>query len=317
MIIVTLSTIQSLSDGKYCFLWFLAGGGLNQLVGFAFDLTNLVSCAYGASILFRKREDVNKMVQAMTIYEENWNGERAEPVFSFVLATLTVVLATAKVLLLMDLDEISTEGILLLSSHELSEDLFLWSSANLNTTTQELKMEFGTNLNSVTFIMGFLKILRNLASALFHGMMWDIIGNVVLVLLCWMLYFMASVHAVVENAPEENLEEAMRLQTERVVAWKAYRQIRMVFASVNEVIGPLLMLFHVTNVLRYAFFMEQVIYPDNGNAFTYIHLLYDIVKSEIVYLTATNIAQQVKLKNNLTNIGMLLNLIVYLVFDEE
>lgn len=76
--------------------------------------------------------------------------------------------------------------------------------------------------------------------------------------------------------------------------WKLYRTTRIVFAAINDVFDPLLMLFHVTNVLRYAFLMERIIFPDEATAFTYIHLLYDIGKSEAIYLTATSISQQVK-----------------------
>ncbi len=294
MTIVVMSALHSFCDGKYWFLWFLAVGGLNQLVRFAFDLINLASCVYGAYILCHKRNDVKSMVQAMNIYETNWEGKNAKPAFSFILGTVTVALATIKALLDVDFDEMTLENIILLSSHELSEDLFLWSSGELNITTLKLQIDFGTSITSATLLMGFFKIFQNVAFALQQGMMWDIIGNALLVLFCWMTVFITTVRAVVENAPEGEQEQAMRLQMMRVVVWKAYRQIRVVFAAVNEVFGPLLMLYHVTNVLRYAFFMEQVIYPDGANALTYIHILYDIVKSEIVYLAATNIAQQVK-----------------------
>ncbi len=288
-----MSAFHSFCDGKYSLLWFLAGGGLNQLVSFAFDLINLVSCVYGAYILCRKRDEVKNMVQAMNVYEINWEGKCANPAFSFVLCTVTVALATIRAIFVVDFDEISAENIILLSSLELSEDLFMWNSVDLNNTTLQMQIEFGTNVNSVTLLMGIFKIFENAAFALLQGMMWDIIGNVLLVMFCWMMFFILSVKAVVENAPHGEQEKAMRLQKMRVVVWKAYRQIRVVFAAVNEVIGPLLMLYHVTNVLRYAFLMEQIIYPDETNAFTYIYMLYDIVKSEIVYLTATNIAQQV------------------------
>lgn len=176
----------------------------------------------------------------------------------------------------------------------MSEDLFLWSSKNLNLSIQKLDEEFGNDLNSTEIIFAIIRVFRDFAYFLQDGMFWDLIGCVVFTMYYWMKNFMGHVTEVVDNVLDETSEQWRVLQQNREQVWRMYVGIRIVFEAINNVFNPLLVLYHVTNVLRYAFFMEIVIYPADENSLTYVHFLYNIVKSEMTYVVASRIAQQVR-----------------------
>lgn len=249
---------------------------------------------YGAYTFCYNWDIVKKMTHALTSYENKWEIINKKPVFCIATAMVTIILALLKAILIVDSDHVSLEEALLETSVEMSEDLFMWSSKSMNVTFIKLSETFGSDLNSLNMLLAVTKIIRDFAFHLQHGMMWDLIGIIVVTLFSWIKFFMIFVSEVVENVLDESSEEWRILQRKREHVWMIYREIRVVFEAVNDVIGPLLLLFHATNVLRYAFFMEHLIYPGDAKTLTYVDLIYNIVKSEIIYMIASRIAQQVK-----------------------
>ncbi len=281
-------------------MWFLFEGGLNRFVKFAFNLTCMVTSVYGTSILCSKGNFMKKMVENITKYEQNWTAKTQKTIFSVVLVSVTAFSAALKSLLVLDVGEYSGENLILYGSLQTSEDIFIWIPYNLNITFEQLDSDFGSSVNSVTIAFAILNFIRGFAQNMQLGMMCvDLFGHVTLTIFCWMLFFMGSVSRVLENVSDENSVDGRILQRRRELVWNMYREIKGVFGSVNDVFAPLLVLFHATNVLRFAFFMEHCIYPEEVHLFTYTDLLYSIVKSEIIYMVAANIAEQVSGKKSL------------------
>ncbi len=235
------------------------------------------------------------MFNEMSLYEQTWEARNKCYSFSVALIITTTCLAFVKSLIVVQFRDFSLKAVLLEGSYIISEDLFLWLPTNLNVSIEQLDADYGTNLSSISISMGIFRIVWDFGFNLQQGMIWDIFANIILAMLSWIAVFMVFVNAVKDNLPDHRSDEIKKLQRMRVLVWEMYRKIRDLFAAINEVFGPLLMLFHLTNVLRYAFLMERCVFPEDSNASTYIHLLYDIVKSEVIYLVATRISQQVNL----------------------
>ncbi len=295
VLLVSLSAFQPFCQAKYNMLWFLFKGGFNRFVRFSFHITCVATSVFGAFTLCHKWKSVEKMVCLMRSYENTWANLTKNASFCVPLAVFTVTVALLKSLLIVDLDDFSVEDAMLESSTQMGEDLFIWNSTSLNETINQIEEDFGTTMNGATFLLAMIKIIRDFAFHLHHGMLWDLIGSVVLTLYCWINFFMTFATDAIENVLDKNSEEWNTLQRKRESLWKMYRAIRSVFQAVNDVFGPLLLLFHVTNVLRYAFFMEHCIYPGDISVVTYLNLLLNIIKSEIIYVIASNIAHKVNI----------------------
>lgn len=105
--------------------------------------------------------------------------------------------------------------------------------------------------------------------------------------------FIVLVKNVTENIAVAESDAGRKLSGDRQLAWEMYRELKSVFNAVNHVFGMQQLLFHVGNVLRYAIFMERCIYLADSAAIVYIQMLYDIIRSEIIYIIAARIAKQV------------------------
>ncbi len=289
-----LSAFQSFCQAKYDILWFLFEGGLNQFVKFSFNVMSLLTSAYCSYSLCREWEAVKKMNNVISSYENKLVTSTKRPAFCLVVAAITLFLSVCMSLLISDIRDFTITTAILESSYLMSEDLFLWSPQNLNLSIEKLDEEYGNDLNSIEIILAVVKIVRDFAYFLQDGMFWDLIVCVVFTLFCWMKILMGYVTEVVDNVLDRTSEEWGVLQQKRERVWMMYREIRVVFDAVNDVFDPILILFHALNVLRYAFFMENIIYPGKINPLTYVHFLYNIVKSEITYILASRIAQQVR-----------------------
>ncbi len=274
-------------------MWFLFEGGLNGLVKLAFHFAHLITSMYASYILCHKWDSVRKMVHIASSYEENWTTSCKMTSLPLILSVVTVTWAFLKSSVIVYTSDFSAKKSVLYASYEISEDLFIWSSTNLNITTDRLEIDYGTHVNTITIGLAATNIIVNFMYNLQEGLVWDLFGNTILTMTTWIFGFMVMVNHVKDNVQDDNSNEKETLQRNRVLCWKMYRAIRILFEAVNDMFGRLLFLFHVTNVVRYAFFMEYVIYHEGEPAFKYIELLYNIAKSEIIYMVASRIEEQV------------------------
>lgn len=158
---IILSTLQSFCDAKYALLWFLFGGGVRRFVRVAFSLVSMAASLCAANILFWKRNYLTSMAHIIKLYELHWETGKAITYFPITLALTTTFLAILRSFLHAKLEDLTTEKVVLQSSFLISEDIFLWSSDNLNITSQQLKNEYGSNVNTFTIWFAAAKIVRD------------------------------------------------------------------------------------------------------------------------------------------------------------
>lgn len=210
-----------------------------------------------------------------------------------ILAAGTTVLALLQTVLVVEMRELTLEKIVLFLSYQISEDIFLWTSSSLNVSSNSLKKEYGTDVNSVTVGLSAIKITQDFGFNMRQGLVWDLLLVVTLNLQIWMNLFEDSVQTVIIDVPDESSEEGKKLDLNRVAVWNMYKDIHGVFEAVNDVFEPLVLCFHATNILRYALFMERCICSQSATLIIFIQILYDVVKSEMVYILASNMTYQV------------------------
>ncbi len=216
------------------------------------------------------------------------------PNISILLGILTAVVAFALQIFSFGMWDESFLETILYSSYFMGQNLFLWNFRNI-TSTNDLLFDQFFEATASNISLGIILMIRDYLSSLCIGMMWDLILIVALVLSCWKNVFITK-HAmsIVENVGPSNSLDARTLQTTREVVFKKWRAYKIVYKFVNVVFGPFLPLYHVTNVLMYAFFLSICILPDETNtAIVYISYVYDIVKSEITYAISSRLTQQV------------------------
>lgn len=294
-LVLLLSSFQSFFDAKFAFLWFSFEGGFRQLVRFFFHIACLATSLCGAYILWRKHETFRKMIKIIKSFETRREFKTIKPWLPIGLGIMTVILAILRSVVSIEIEKLSVENITLVSSLLISEDLFIWSPQNLNITSHQLDDQFGAQVNLNAVLLAAVKIIRDFSYHIQSGMIWDLLLNVVFAMHCWMTCFMTLVNDVKDNISDENLEkQSEHLQRKRELTWEIYRELKSVFKAVNDLFDPLLILFHLTNVLRYAIFLERCVYLINSPAMIYIQIVYDIVRSEVIYVAASRVAQQVK-----------------------
>lgn len=294
-VVVGCAVFDEACQAKLYFLDFLDGKGFNAVVASIFHAVSAAIAIYG-TLCLRRKNDIKDMISAIDAYEKEDHYDAWITNLSPVIAIVTATIALAGPTFQHGIQDEPVTDTVLISSWELSTELFIWHSKNMTTKRDHLYDQFAVYTWSNMFL-GCVKITRDFFSNLMFGMIWDFWLIVVLVMLLLKRGLMKNVKQLainVERPEDQNAGEI--LQRSREMQWRKYRRIRPVFHYLNVVFGPLLPLFHARNVLMYALLISMCILPDErANASPVIGLIYayNLAKAEIMYVISSRIAGQV------------------------
>lgn len=236
---------------------------------------------------------IAEMISSINEYENLDNYETRMPFLTIIVATSTVTMSLALPIFYYGMWEEPVD-ILLDNSYGLSLDLFLWNWRNMTIVDDQLYEKFSEN-TATNIGLGFINILQDFFAHLLLGMLWDLMQTAIGAFYCWRQVFIVNdVNKVLENTTNLNSEERQELQEARELVFKKWCRFNPVDKSVNGVFSPLLPLFHMRNVLMYAFLLSICFLPDEStHCIVYVYYAYNLVKAEITYIISSKIAEQV------------------------
>ncbi len=289
---MTCSIFDAVCRAKVCFLLFLNGERFNRFVYFGFHLINLVITMHGTFSLSQTKI-IAKMIRSIEAYEELDYYEIRMPYVTIVVATTTLIMSFALPIFFYGMWDEPID-IFLDNSYGLSLDLFMWNWKNMTDVNEQLYDKFSEN-TAINVGLGLINILQDFFANMLTGMLWDLMQTVIGAFYCWRQVFIVNdVTDVLENATDQKSEEAQVLQAAREKVFKKWRMFKPVDKNVNQVFSPLLPLFHMRNVLMYAFLMSICFLPDEStHCILYVYYAYNLVKAEITYIISSRIAEQV------------------------
>lgn len=249
---------------------------------------------YYACLLCRSNY-ISDMTNVIDVFEAEDQYVPWIPKLAPVCATVSILVSFCYQMFAFGMWDESFVEVILLSSHSLSQDILLWDWKNLTSSNDKLYEQY-SDLTNTNVTLGILCFVRDFFSNLYMGMMWDLIPIVNIVMSSWKHVFLTNhVMDVLDNIKPTNSLAARTRQREREFVFKKWRAYRIVYKFVNIVFGPFLPMFHIRNVLMYAFFLGICILPDETTtAIVYVNYLYDILKAEVTYAVSSRLTQQVR-----------------------
>ncbi len=287
-----MSAWHSISNAKFCYIYFMSGIGLHNFVDFGFHLVSFLTKSQHIYTMTFQKKMVDKMLNSMNQYEHKYNNKTDTSVtfrFATLLGICTVLIVALRYLT-DGIFEWSLKDLILENSAEFGTNAFVWNHENLTNKEDQIYEKYGEKITITTVAFGTYTFMADMSS----GIQMDSIRNLFL-LLAWNMYsivndFMKRLNKTTKNVSPNDDIASDELQANREACWSMYLDLKGVVADSNDVNDGMLKILHVDNLLLYAHFVTICITKSNTTMANIIYYLWTIAKSELTYHIAGLIA---------------------------
>lgn len=177
----------------------------------------------------------------------------------------------------------SPKKLILESSRKLSVKLFIWNRNHLNINSTEMKTlqeKYGTELTTVTFLMGMFDIGMRFCSSMKMDTALNV--GIVAAVLIWTRnrYFGKKVKNIdFKNLSNGNDAEELNSPTG---LFSEFKQIRKENRILNGLVSGLLKIIHVYNIMQCTTFLMRCL-DDRATLPEFGFLVYDLLKVAVMY----------------------------------